>query len=335
VPPDKSAGLEILGKQIRDEEFGKSVAEAQSEVQARLRKIKEKNYTEQQAEDTELIAWSEKSAGETTVGIDPYVWRNNRSVRNDNYGYLKDNIAGIYGEDVLSMSEEDRTRFYSTIFQAGSDGSQKSTGMLNEWLMANFFLINFPEDGTPEQEREFYAARESYIDAVAGFYGEDSKTFRDFENTRIQNMTTQEVNYAKAREKMAPYWNIGTNVEEFTQGLPEQHKQLWKQYINGNPETRAALKRAPIMDSLIHKQAFQRREYIQKLANTDEAMRKAGILGADGELSNSAWDLDYVLTFWWGNSYEPFFSDNRILRNRLYGVHPSITVPRLQQPVLP
>ena len=59
-------------------------------------------------------------------------------------------------------------------------------------------------------------------------------------------------------------------------------------------------------------------------------MREAGNLDA-----NSAWDLDYVLTLWWGKSYEPFFSDNRILRNRLYGVHPSVTVPRLQQPVLP
>ena len=330
APPDKSAGLEILSKQIRDEEFGKSVSEAQNEVQARLRDIKEKNYGEQQAEDAELVAWSARSAGETTVGIDPYTWRNNRSKRNDNYGYLKEHIAGIYGDDVLSMSQEDQDRFYSTIFQVGSDASQKSTGLLNEWLMANLYLIRFPEDGTPEQEREFYAARQNYISSVAAFYGEDSKTFRDFENTRMQNMTTQEENYAKAREKMAPYWNIGTNVEEFTQGLPEQYKQLWAQYINGNEETRAALSATPLIDSLKNKQRFQRREHIQKLAETDIVMREAGNLDA-----NSAWDLDYVLTLWWGKSYEPFFSDNRILRNRLYGVHPSVTVPRLQQPVLP
>ena len=326
MPPNASGGMGILAQQIQEEEYGRSVIENQQKMNATLSKTRDSNRVEQRKDDADLRAWFGRPPGDTLTGINPYEWRSNNSKRSNNFAFLKDSIAGLYGDDVFSMSPEEQDRFYGKVFELGGQMDKDNMGLLNEWLLSNYFLINFPEDGTPMQEQAFYDAREDFVNSVMGYYGAESAVYQNFTSALAKNMTDQQAQYAEHRKVMAPYWDIGTNIDEFTQGYSPEQKNLWSQWVLGDGETRKTLERFPIIQTFLAKQQFQRRAHVENLFKNDEA---------SGGRTNSGEELDTYLTFYWGRNYKPLMFENIHLRNRLYGVDPGAAAPRLQQPVLP
>ena len=326
VPPNASGGMGILTQQIQEEEYGRSIIENQQRMNARLSKTRDSNRVEQRKDDTDLLAWSERPPGDTLTGINPYEWRNNNSKRSGKYAYLKQETAGIYGDDVFSMSPEEQDKFYGKVFELGGKMGKDNMGLLNEWLLSNYFLINFPEDGTPIQEQQFYDAREDFVSSLIGYYGAESAVYRNFDDSLQKNMTAQQAKYAEERQIMAPYWDIGTNVDEFTQGKTPEQKNLWSQWILGDTETRKTLETFPIIQTFLAKQQFLRNKHVEDLFEKDKA---------SGWITNLGEMLDTALTFHWGRNYKPVMRDNIQLRNKLYGVDAGAAAPRLQQPVLP
>ena len=283
-------------------------ADAQARMKADINKVKKIQYTKQQEDDAELQIWAHRPAGDTTSGTAPSEWRRRRGERFSSYDFFRETLVELYGEkSVYAMTEEDQTTYYNAIFEISSKGGEGDTRSMIDLLWAGYHAIKYPEDEDADfdQLNAFYNARRRYRENMQAYFGDD--IFNEFEGMRMSYMTQGEVQYDRAREVMAPYWDIGNTAESIIPNASPQQKQRWETYLRASDIEKQQMRREPDISTFLKHRDFLRRRYV--LSTLDQ---------------NGESNLDYLLTFWYGDSAykgKAVTHSARIFGERMYGAY--------------
>jgi len=280
-----------------------------------IRRIRKNIYTEQVADDKAFSAWAYRKPGDPFVGMNTSEWRKNRSERFSKFDSIKSEFVKIFGDDTTyAMTDEQRDNYYSSIYQISSQSGVKDSRLTPELLLAGYYNIRYPEGRDPEFElvNKFYRDREAYIQGIINTFGEDSSEYKNFENSRISNMTSVEIAYDNARKVMGPYFDIGNNPDSFMPDASPEQKELWTDYqksiFEGNSQVI---------------QGMEQLNAIRMFKRMRDSARSRYVLSTIDANGNS--NLDDLLAFWYGDGYYKGKAVTPTGRSYLLYMHGAVT----------
>ena len=306
--PRRGGGLRQAGRTATAEEYktleGRSISQKQTDEAGRLLSKVRRSLTEQQMEDDKKLAsWM---AGGNLNTLSPKEWRDTKAQKWAKYEGAELAISNMYHRSIYAQDKETRNAYYDSLYTAAGKMSDIRTGV--DMLLAGYYAIE-PVNSNPEATdwNSFFQARDEYMESIRiSSEASGDGMFDLFNRALVANDTPIEKTYDYARTVLAPYWNIGTSIDELFPGASSKYPQLqekWNSYKN--------------LDRGRQQQMYDTDTQIQALVTRRKEKRQEFIME---DWRNTGYPhIDSLLVFWYGDFYEGHTEQAKGYHKKHYG----------------
>ena len=299
--PERGGGLRETGRMATEDMFPNVSGEDVEKAGRAMSKVRRELLEQQMESDDKLNSWVE---GGTNNVLSPSEWREEKSNKWKRYEGAELAVSQIYHRSIQGQDEETRDRYYQSLYTAAGKMSDMRVGI--DLLLAGYYAIE-PESSDPSNTEwnQFFADREAYVENIRISSEASGDGLHDeFQRRLSANDTIAEKRYDSARQYLAPYWNIGRNIDDLWPGASQspQMVEKWNRYLN--------------LDRGRQSQMYDTDKQVQTLVKMRSDLRKQYVM-MDYQKNGSP-VMDELLVFWYGDFYEGATPQGQAYHRSLY-----------------
>ena len=316
--PERGGGLRQTGRMATEDMFPNVSGEDVEKAGRAMSKVRRELLEQQMKSDEQLLSWRE--GGNINV-LSPSEWREEKSNKWKRYEGAELAVSQIYHRSIQGQDEETRDRYYQSLYTAAGKMTDMRVGI--DLLLAGYYAIE-PESSDPSNTEwdQFFRDREAYVENIRISSEASGDGLHDeFERRLSANDTNTEKSYDNARQYLAPYWNIGRNIDDLWPGASQspQMVEKWNSYLN--------------LDRGRQSQMYDTDKQIQTLVKMRSDKRKHLVM-MDAQRTGYP-NMDELLVFWYGDFYEGATPQAQAYHRHLYQQTKAFRPNRPSIPLVP